>query len=121
MVNSNLKAKIVPYHLYGKVTMWWDPLKKSKHVNENMFTWNQFKRHFQNEYISNHYYDKKMQYFFELKLGSMTMGKYENKFLGFLKYVGFIKYGKVKIHIFLSGLPSFCKENIQYDEPRNLT
>jgi hypothetical protein len=62
-----------------------------------------------------------MKYLFELKLGSMTMGEYENKFLGLLKYVGFIKDEKVKIQIFFSGLPSFYKEKIQYDEPRTLT
>ena len=40
---------------------------------------------------------KKMQNLFELRLGSMTMGEYENKFLRLLKYVGFIKNDKVKI------------------------
>jgi hypothetical protein len=50
----------------------------------------------------------------------MTMAEYENKFLGLVKYVGFIKDEKVKIHRFLSGIPSFYKEKIQYDEPRNL-
>jgi hypothetical protein len=41
--------------------------------------------------------------------------------LGLLKYVGFIKDENVKIQRFLSGLPSFYKEKIQYDEPRTLT
>jgi hypothetical protein len=50
----------------------------------------------------------------------MTMTKYEKNFLGLLKYVGFIKDEKVKTQRFLSGLPSFYKENIQYDEPINL-
>jgi hypothetical protein len=51
----------------------------------------------------------------------MTMADYENKFLGLLKYVGFIKYEKVKIQNFFSRLPSFYKENIQYDELREMT
>jgi hypothetical protein len=45
-----------------------------------------------------------MQELFELRLGSMTMGEYENK-LGLLKYVGFIKDNKVNIHRLLSGFP----------------
>jgi hypothetical protein len=53
-----------------------------------------------------------MKEFFELRLGSITMVEYEYKFLGFLKYVRFIKDEKVKISRFLSGLPSFYKENI---------
>ena len=62
-----------------------------------------------------------MQKFFKLGMGSMTTVEYENKFLGLLKYVGFIKYEKVKIHRFLSELPPFYKEKIQFDEPRTLT
>ena len=61
-----------------------------------------------------------MQELFELRLGIMTIKEYEKKFLGFLKYAVFIKYEKVKIQRFLSGLPSFYRENIQYDEPMTL-
>jgi hypothetical protein len=62
-----------------------------------------------------------MHEFFELRLGSMTMEEYEKKFLGLLKYVRFIGDEKVKIQRFLSGLPTFYKENIKYDEPKTLT
>jgi hypothetical protein len=57
-----------------------------------------------------------MQEFFELRLGSMTMEEYEKKVLGLLNYVRFINNEKVKIKRFLSGIPSFYKENIRYDE-----
>ena len=119
--SSNLEARIVSYHLHRKVAMWWDQLKQVEHVNESRITWKQFKKYFQKEYLSEHFYDKKMQDFFELRLGSMTMGEYEKKFLGLLKYVRFIGDEKVKIQIFLSGLPTFYKENIKYDEPKTLT
>jgi hypothetical protein len=46
-----------------------------------------------------------MQELFKLKMGCMTMVEYENKFLGILKYVRFIKDENVKIQWFLSGLP----------------
>jgi hypothetical protein len=62
-----------------------------------------------------------MQEFFELRLGSMTMAEYKKKFLGLLKYVRFIGDEKVKIQRFLSGLPTFYKEKIKYDEPNTLT
>jgi hypothetical protein len=61
-----------------------------------------------------------MKYFFELKLGSMTMDEYEKRFFELLKYVGFIKDEKVKIQRFLSGLPSFYSDKIHYDNPRTL-
>jgi hypothetical protein len=61
-----------------------------------------------------------MKDLFELKLGSMTMDEYENKFFELLKYVDFIKDEKVKIKRFLSGLPSFYSDKIQYDNPMNL-
>jgi hypothetical protein len=61
-----------------------------------------------------------MNEFFELKLGSMTIDKYERRFLELLKYVSFIKDEQVNIHRCLSGLPSFIKDKIQYDDPKTL-
>ena len=48
------------------------------------------------EYLSENLYDKKMQEFFELMLGSMTLAEYEKNFLGLLKYIRFIGDEKVK-------------------------
>jgi hypothetical protein len=70
--------------------------------------------------LSKHYYERKTKEFFELKLGSMTMDEYEKMFFEFLKYVNFIKDDKVKIQRFLSGLPSFYSDKIQYDNPKTL-
>jgi hypothetical protein len=75
---------------------------------------------FPGEMFSENYYERKMKEFFELRLGSMTMDEYENKFFDLLKYVGLIKVEKVKIQRFLSGLPSFYSDNIQYDNPKTL-
>jgi hypothetical protein len=61
-----------------------------------------------------------MKEFFELKMGSMTIDEYERTFLELLKYVSFIKYEKVNIHIYLSGMPSFISDKIQYDDPKTL-
>jgi hypothetical protein len=78
---SNLEARIVTYHLHGKIVMWWDQLKQVENINESKITWNKFKRYFQKYYLLEHLYDKKMQDFFELTLGSITMAEYEKKFL----------------------------------------
>ena len=48
----------------------------------------------------------------ELKLGSMSMDEYENKFLELLRDIGFIKEENVKIQMFLSGFPSFYRDKI---------
>jgi hypothetical protein len=61
-----------------------------------------------------------MKEFFELKLETMIMEEYEKRFFELLKYVNFIKDEKVKIQRFLSGLPSFYSDNIQYDNPKTL-
>jgi hypothetical protein len=57
--------------------------------------------------LSEHYYEKKMKEFFELKLGTMAMEEYKKRFFELFKYVDFIKDEKVKIQRFLSGFPSF--------------
>jgi hypothetical protein len=59
-----------------------------------------------------------MKEFFELELGSMTIDEYERRFLELLKYVAFIKDEQVKIQRYLSGIPSFITDKIQYDDPK---
>jgi hypothetical protein len=49
----------------------------------------------------------------------LSMNEYEKRFFELLKYVDFIKDEKVKIQRFLSGLPSFYSDMIQYDNPKN--
>jgi hypothetical protein len=61
-----------------------------------------------------------MKGFFELKLGSMTIDEYERIFLDLLKYVTVIKDEKVKIQRYLSEMPSFISDKIQYDDPKTL-
>jgi hypothetical protein len=61
-----------------------------------------------------------MKYFFEIKLGSMKMDEYETRLFELLLYVDFIKDEKVEMKRPLSGLPCFCSEYIQYNNPENL-
>jgi hypothetical protein len=91
-----------------------------QHIKEKNGTWKEFMRHFDKKYLTKRYYDKNMKDFFELKLGSMTIDGYERRFMGFLKYVSFIKDETVKIHRYLSGLPSLISDKIQYDDPKTL-
>jgi hypothetical protein len=58
--SSNLEEKISTYHLHGKDVIRWDKLKHVEHINESNITWNKFKKYFQKEYLSEHFYDNKM-------------------------------------------------------------
>ena len=93
---------------------------KVKHIDEKKFTWREFKRYFRQKYLTKRYYDNKMKEFFKLKLGSMTIDEYKRIFLEISKHVAFIKDEQVKIHRYLSGLPSFINDKIQYDDPKTL-
>jgi hypothetical protein len=117
---SRVETRIATHHLQGKATMWWDQLKQAKHFDKKRVSWRQFKGYFQEKYFSEHYYERNMKSLFELKLGSMTMDEYEKRFFNLLKYVNFVKYDKVEIQRFLSGLPSFYSDKIQYDNPKTL-
>jgi hypothetical protein len=80
----------------------------------------EFKKHFENKYLTKRYYDRKMKELFELKLDKMTIDEYERRFLELLKYVPFIKDETVKIQRYLSGLPTFLSDKIQYDDPKTM-
>jgi hypothetical protein len=61
-----------------------------------------------------------MKELFVLNLGSKMINEYERRLLKLLKYVSFIKYELVNIQIYLSRLPPFMSEIIQYDDPKTL-
>jgi hypothetical protein len=118
--SSHAEGRISIYQLKGKASIWWDQLVQVQRLKEKNVTWKEFKKHFENKYLAKRYYDKKMKEFFELKLGSMTIDEYERIFLELLKYVPFIKDEAVKIQRYLSGIPSFISDKIQYDDPKTL-
>ena len=68
--------------------------------------------YFKNKYLTKMYYDRKMKEFFEIKMGSMTIDEYEQRFLELMKYVPFIKDDTIKIHRYLNGMPSFITDKI---------
>jgi hypothetical protein len=100
--------------------MWWDKLVQVQHIKEKDVTWRKFNKYFENTYLTKRYDDKKMKYFFEIKLGSMSIDEYERRFLELLKYVSFIKDETIKIQRYLSGLPPSISEKIQYDDSKTL-
>jgi hypothetical protein len=100
--------------------MWWDQLKEANNLHEKIISWRKFKGYFQEKYLSQHYYEINIKELFKLNLGAMRMNEYEKRFFELLKYVDFIKNEKVKTQSFLSGLPSFYSEKIQYDNPKTL-
>jgi hypothetical protein len=118
--SSHAEGRISIYQLKGKESMWWDHLVQVQHIKEKSVTWREFKRYFEKKYLTKRYYDKKMKELFELKLGSMTIDEYERRFLELWKYVSFIKDETLKIQRYLSGLPSFISDKIQYDDPKPL-
>jgi hypothetical protein len=61
-----------------------------------------------------------MKELFELKLGTMTIDEFKQRFLELLKYVSFIKDEIVKIQRYLSGLPPSIGDKIQYDDPKTM-
>ena len=91
-----------------------------KNINERKIVWKQFQKYFKQKYLSDGYYDDKIKDFHEMRLGQQTMEEYANKFLEMLRYVRYIKEEKVKVQIFLSGLPQSYKDRIEFYEPRTL-
>jgi hypothetical protein len=112
------EGRISIYHLKWKASIWWDQFVQVQHIDWKKVTWREFKRYFVKKYLTKCYYDRKMNEFFEFELGSMTIDKYERRFLELLKYVPFIKDKQVNIQRYLSGLSSFISDKIQYHDPK---
>ena len=115
--SRNMKARVAIFNLNGRASIWWKHFSKVKKINERKIVWKQFKKYFTHKYLSDRYYDDKIKELHELKLGQLTMEKYGNKLLEFLRYVRYIRDDKVKIQCFLSGIPHSHKDRIEFDEP----
>jgi hypothetical protein len=116
--SSHAEGRIAMYQLKGKASMWWDKIVQVQHIKEKNVSRKEFNKQFEKKYLTKRYYYRKMKELFELKLGSMTIDEYERRFLELLKYVPFIKDETIKIQIYLSGLPAFLSDKIQYDDPK---
>ena len=59
--------------------------------------WATFRKIFQEKYMLERFFDRKVKYFHELCMRSMTMDAFINRFLDMLYYVPYIKEDKVNI------------------------
>jgi hypothetical protein len=75
-----------------------------KGIHEKDLSWKKFKKYFKKNYPLEKYFNGKAKEFYEFKLGQLTIEEYINKFLEVIRYVPCIKYEKVKMHQFISGL-----------------
>ena len=70
--------------------------------------------------MSKIFFDRKVKEFHELRMGSMTMDDFIDRFLDLLHYVPYIVEKKVKIQYFLGCLPPMFWERIEFDMPKTL-
>ncbi|MCZ2221966.1 retrotransposon gag domain-containing protein, partial [Corynebacterium pilbarense] len=80
-------------------------LKLAKGLKEKELEWSDFKKCFKKQYLSESYYERNTNEFYELLLGQMIMEDLINKFPELLRFVPYIQEDKVKIQRFLSCLP----------------
>ena len=70
--------------------------------------------------MSERFFDRKAKEFHELRMGSMTMDVFINRFQDLLHYAPYIKDEKVNIHQFLGCLPPNFWDMIEFDMPKTL-
>ena len=68
-----MKARLAIFNLNGKATRWWRDLKNTKKDEVKEIQWSNFRRTFQEKYMSERFFDRKVKEFHELRMGSMTM------------------------------------------------
>jgi len=116
----NLKALLAIFQLQGKATLWWEEVKTVHEVNEQSITWDKFQKFFKEKYLTERFYDEKAKEFHDLCLGQMTMDEFITKFTSLLRCVPYIREEKAKVQWFVSGLPLFMKERLDFDNPKTM-
>jgi len=59
--SSQMESNIVIHQLQGQASIWWEQLERMKKLDERYVSWKQFKKYFQQKYLSEHYFERKMQ------------------------------------------------------------
>eukprot|EP00253_Pinus_taeda_P029692 PITA_29692 len=118
--DNNLKARLAIFQLQGKATLWWEEIKIVKGVSEQNITWEKFQKYFKERYLTEPFYDEKAREFHDLRLGQQSMDEFINRFTSLLRYVPYIKEEKAKVQRFVSSLPAYIRERIEFDNPRTM-
>eukprot|EP00253_Pinus_taeda_P018771 PITA_18771 len=113
-----LKARLAIFQLQGKATLWWEEVKIVKGVTEQNITWDNFQRFFKERYLTERFYDEKAREFHDLRLGQQTMDEFITRFTSLLRYVPYIREEKAKVQRFVSSLPPYMRERIEFDNPK---
>eukprot|EP00253_Pinus_taeda_P015634 PITA_15634 len=118
--NHNLKARLAIFQLQGKATLWWEEVNIVKGVTEQTITWDNFQRYFKERYLTERFYDEKAREFHDLRLGQQTMDEFITRFTSLLRYVPYIREEKAKVQRFVSSLPPYMRERIEFDNPKSM-
>eukprot|EP00253_Pinus_taeda_P031271 PITA_31271 len=118
--DHNLKARLAIFQLQGKATLWWEEVKIVKGVTEQNITWDNFQRFFKERYLTERFYDEKAREFHDLRLGQQTMDEFITRFTSLLRYVPYIREEKAKVQRFVSSLPPYMRERIEFDNPKSM-
>eukprot|EP00253_Pinus_taeda_P021183 PITA_21183 len=118
--DHNLKARLAIFQLQGKATLWWEEVKIVKGVTEQNITWDNFQRFFKERYLTERFYDEKAREFHDLRLGQQTMDEFITCFTSLLRYVPYIREEKAKVQRFVSSLPPYMRERIEFDNPKSM-
>ena len=92
-----MKSHLAIYNLNGKEARWWRDLNHTKKDELREIQWSKFHKIFHKKYMSERFFDRKVKDFHKLRIGSMAMDPFINRFLDMLHYVSYIKDEKVKI------------------------
>ena len=113
-----MKDPLSIYNLNDKAKIWWRDLKHTKKEDLREMLWDNFWKLFQEKYMLERFFDRKVKEFHELRMGSMTMDTFINKLLDMLHDVPYIKDENVNIQQFLGCAPPNVRERIEFNMPK---
>jgi cell division protein FtsB len=78
------KVLFAAQKLFGTIVNWWETYCNT-HADVDSITWNEFKAHFRNHYVSRSTMKLKKE-FTDLKQGDMAVNEYLNSFIQLSRY-----------------------------------
>ncbi|XP_074361996.1 uncharacterized protein LOC141702200 [Apium graveolens] len=111
VVSEEKKVDYVSNFLKGKANYWWESARASE--EEEVITWDRFKKIFLDKYFSSYMQTQMELKFFQLKQEGMNVREYEKKFTELARFVGdYVDTDEKRAKRFQQGLKPWLRRRL---------
>jgi hypothetical protein len=117
---SNMKVRMTVFQLKGSALLWWKTLLSQLNLIIEDVTWELFEERFRVRYLSEEFFERRLNEFIALRQGGRTVPESEARVMALLRHASHLNPEKLKVSRFVLGLNSSMRGKVYYLMPQTL-